>query len=79
VLASARKELGALRCRRIAGDRQPSVVHDAVGVEGLAAPHGGERCQHRADRQAGGLAEDALVAFVCRTAHIEWLRPRPAA
>jgi hypothetical protein len=27
-------------------------------MEGLAAPHGGERRQHRADRQAGGLAED---------------------
>ena len=60
MLAGAGEQFGGGRRRGGARDRQPSVVDHPVRVERLAAANGGEGRQQRADRQAGGLAQDAL-------------------
>lgn len=60
MLAGAGEQFGGGRRRGGTGDRQPSVVDHPVRVERLAAANGGEGRQQRADRQAGGLAQDAL-------------------
>jgi hypothetical protein len=40
-------------------------------MEGLAAPRGGERGQDHADRQAGGLAKNALLVSGGQTGHVD--------